>query len=139
MGDMEALFRAALETGTVMEINATTERLGLNDTHVLGAKELGVPLVISTDSHSQGHLEKLRYGVAMARRGWCEARHILNTMPLGDFMSFIKTPKPERMRVFVGRGGQDVSWATQDDTNAHSGYHLTLYPSLPAGREGNKK
>jgi DNA polymerase (family 10) len=103
--DMEALYRAAAETGTAMEINASPERLDLNDTHVMRAKELGVPLVISTDSHSTGGLEKLRYGVAMARRGWCEAKHILNTMPLEDFMRIIKTPKPERMRVFRKKMG----------------------------------
>jgi len=103
--DMEALFRAAVETGTAMEINASPERLDLNDTHVMRAKELGAPLVISTDSHSTGSLEKLRYGVAVARRWWCEARHILNTLPLEDFMAFIKTPKPERMRVFNQRLG----------------------------------
>jgi len=50
-------------------------------------------------------LEKLRYGVAMARRGRCEPKHILNTLPLDDFMAFIKTPKPERMRVFARRWG----------------------------------
>jgi DNA polymerase (family 10) len=103
--DMEALYRAAVETGTAMEINASPERLDLNDIHIMRAKDLGVPLVISTDSHSTGGLEKLRYGVAMARRGWCEARHILNTMPLEDFMSFIKTPKPERIKLFAQRRG----------------------------------
>ena len=102
--DMEALFQAALETGTAMEINGAPERLDLKDTHALRAKELGVPLVISTDSHSYTHLDKMRFGVAVARRGWCEAKDILNTMPLEGFLSFLRTPKPQRINVFAARG-----------------------------------
>lgn len=101
--DMEALLQAALETGTAMEINSSPERLDLKDTHVLRARELGVPLVISTDSHSSGYLDKLRFGVAVARRGWCEPKHIVNTMPLKEFMAFIKAPKSERIHIFAGR------------------------------------
>ncbi|MFB3092178.1 MAG: PHP domain-containing protein, partial [Dehalococcoidia bacterium] len=101
--DMEALLQAALETGTAMEINSSPERLDLKDTHVLRARELGVPLVISTDSHSSGYMDKLRFGVAVARRGWCEPKHIVNTMPLEEFMAFIKAPKSERIHIFAGR------------------------------------
>ena len=87
--DMEALFRIAAETGTALEINASPERLDLRDTHVLRAKELNVPLIISTDAHAADHLRKMRFGVAVARRGWCEAQHILNTRPLEEFLAFI--------------------------------------------------
>ena len=103
--DLEALFHAALETGTAMEINSSPERLDLKDTYVLRAKELGVPLVISTDSHSSGYLEKMRFGVAVARRGWCETRHILNTLPLEQFMAYIEAPKAKRMELFARRNG----------------------------------
>ena len=101
--DMEALFRAALETGTAMEINGAPERLDLKDTHALRAKEIGVPLVISTDSHAYTNLDKMCFGVAVARRGWCEAKHIVNTLPLEEFLAFIRTPKPRRMNVLAGR------------------------------------
>ena len=95
--DMEAVFKAALETGTVLEINGAPERLDLKDTHVLRARELGVPLVVNADSHSFSHLEQVRYGVAVARRGWCESKHIVNTLPLDEFLGFIATPKAERI------------------------------------------
>ena len=98
--DMEALFRAAVDTGTAMEINASPNRLDLKDTHVFRARELGVPLVISTDSHTADNLEMMRFGVAVARRGWCEAKHILNTRPLNDFLAFLREKKPQRMKVF---------------------------------------
>ncbi len=101
--DMEALLQAALETGTSMEINSSPERLDLKDTHVLRARELGVPLVISTDSHSPDYLDKLRFGVGVARRGWCEPRHILNTLPLEQFMEYIRAPKSARISLFNRR------------------------------------
>ena len=79
--DIEALLRAARETGTAMEINSAPERMDLKDSHAYRAREWGVPLVISTDSHRHSGLAQRRFGVAIARRAWCESRHILNTMP----------------------------------------------------------
>ena len=98
--DLEALLRAARDTGTAMEINSSPERLDLKDTHAYRARELGVPLVINTDSHHYAHLGKRRFGVAVARRAWCESQHILNTLPLDQFLAYIRTPKPDRIRVF---------------------------------------
>ena len=100
--DMEALLLAAAETGTAMEVNASPWRLDLKDTHITRARELGVPLIINTDSHAVEEPEGMRFGVAIARRGWCEAHHVLNTMPLERFQVFLSTPKPQRMRVFAG-------------------------------------
>jgi len=87
--DMEELFKVALRTGTALEINAQPSRLDLKDIHVRRAKELGIPLVISTDSHSTEQLDNMRLGVAVARRGWCEVEHILNTRPLEEFMALL--------------------------------------------------
>ena len=98
--DLEAVLHAARETGTALEINASPERLDLKDTHAYRARELGVPLVINTDSHHHAHLDKKRYGVAVARRAWCEPQHILNTFPREQFLEFIRTPKPDRLKVF---------------------------------------
>lgn len=98
--DLEAVLQAARDTGTALEINASPERLDLKDTHAYRARELGVPLVISTDSHHHSQLSGGRFGVAVARRAWCEPRHVLNTLPLEQFLRFIQTPKPDRISVF---------------------------------------
>ena len=98
--DLEAVLRAARDTGTALEINASPARLDLKDTHAYRARELGVPLVISTDAHHHTELFGGRFGVAVARRAWCEPRHILNTLPLEHFLRFIGTPKPQRIGVF---------------------------------------
>ena len=99
--DFDALFKAAADTGTALEINASPSRLDLKDTHVYRARELGVPLVISTDAHTVESLNHMRYGAAIARRGWCESKHILNAMSLTDFTSFLQSKKPQRTKVFV--------------------------------------
>ncbi|MFC1923910.1 DNA polymerase/3'-5' exonuclease PolX [Chloroflexota bacterium] len=88
--DMQAILKAAAQTGTVLEINAMTERLDLKDAHIFRARELGVKLAINTDAHSTEHLSYMKFGVGIARRGWCEADHILNTMPLEALLAALK-------------------------------------------------
>ena len=101
--DLEAVLQAARDTGTALEINASPERLDLRDTHAYRAREMGIPLVINTDSHHHTHLDKRRFGVAVARRAWCRPEDILNTMSRVEFLKFIMTPKPKRLNVFDAR------------------------------------
>ena len=104
--DLEAVLQAARDTGTALEINASPERLDLRDTHAYRAREMGIPLVINTDSHHHTHLDKRRFGVAVARRAWCRPEDILNTMSREELLKFIRTPKPKRLNVFdVRRNG----------------------------------
>jgi DNA polymerase (family 10) len=82
--DMEAILRAARRNGVAMEINSFPDRLDLRDQHVRMCKDLGVKLVVSTDSHHTRHLENLKYGVTTARRGWLEKSDVLNTLPVDE-------------------------------------------------------
>jgi DNA polymerase (family 10) len=88
--DMEAIFQAALRTNTTLEINAMPSRLDLKDIHTYRARELGVKLIISTDTHSTDHLEFMRFGVGVARRGWCQAQEILNAKPLEEVIAYLR-------------------------------------------------
>ena len=101
--DLEAVLQSARDTGTALEVNAAPERLDLRDSHAYQARELGVPLVINTDSHDHTHIGKFRFGVAVARRAWCCPEDILNTMSRSDFLEYIRTPKPKRIAVFDRR------------------------------------
>lgn len=85
--DMEAIFRAAARTGTALEINCMPDRLDLKDIHIFRARELGVRLALGTDAHSTEHLRYSRFGVGMARRGWCEARHIMNSLSADELLT----------------------------------------------------
>ena len=87
--DYEAIFRAAAETGTALEINGSLERLDLKDAHISRARELGAALVINTDAHTTEGLGNMKYGVSQARRGWCEKGDIVNCMGVDEFMAWL--------------------------------------------------
>lgn len=88
--DMEAVFWAAARTNTILEINAVPSRLDLKDIHAYRAREIGVKLVINTDAHNAEHLSFMRFGVGVAKRGWCQAQDMLNTKPLGEIITCLK-------------------------------------------------
>jgi DNA polymerase (family 10) len=92
--DLEEVFRVAARTGTVLEINSFPERLDLVDTHARRAKDLGVTLVVNTDAHAPVHYENMRYGVAMARRGWAEQENVLNTLPFDELRRRLRRAAP---------------------------------------------
>jgi DNA polymerase (family X) len=77
--DLERVVEAARERGCYLEVNAQPERLDLTDVHCLMAKQGGVKVAISTDSHSITSLDAMRYGVDQARRGWLTPDDVLNT------------------------------------------------------------
>ena len=87
--DLETVFRAAAAHSKIMEINAMPERLDLRDTHAFRARQLGVKLAVGTDTHSVAHLALMRFGVGVARRAWCEPKHILNTLPLEELLAIL--------------------------------------------------
>jgi DNA polymerase (family 10) len=78
--DMEAIFRETARRGIAMEINAYPMRLDLSDHHAKMAKEHGIPLVVSTDTHVAANLDFMAYGVGIARRGWIGKEDVLNTL-----------------------------------------------------------
>jgi DNA polymerase/3'-5' exonuclease PolX len=41
-------------------------------------------IAVGTDAHSSSDLALMDYGVAVARRGWCSAENILNTLNLTE-------------------------------------------------------
>jgi DNA polymerase (family 10) len=88
--DIAAVLREAARCGVAMEVNAYPLRLDLNDIHVRMAKDLGVPLVISTDTHVMTQLDQMAYGVAVARRGWAERGDVLNTLPVEKLLLRIR-------------------------------------------------
>ena len=50
--DIESVLQAAREHGKMMELNAHPARLDLDDVHCAAARQIGIPIVISTDAHS---------------------------------------------------------------------------------------
>jgi DNA polymerase (family 10) len=88
--DLDKIMQAAKERGCVLELNAQPERMELDDVHCLQAKNRGVKIVISTDSHSTSQLDNMKFGVFQARRGWLEAKDVINTHSLKELQRLLK-------------------------------------------------
>lgn len=88
--DMDAIIRAAVERGVLLEINAQPERLDLDDVLIRAARDAGAHLVISSDAHRSEELAVVRYGIDQARRGWCEPRHVANTRSLDELRKLLR-------------------------------------------------
>jgi DNA polymerase (family X) len=88
--DIDAVLKAATQKKVAMELNAYPDRLDLNDRHLRLAKEHGVKVVISTDSHHTSHMDKIRFGILQARRAWLTKEDVLNTWPVHKFAKAMK-------------------------------------------------
>lgn len=88
--DVAAAMQAALETGTLLEVDGAPERMDLDEVHVRRLKELGLKTIIDSDAHHPDHFGALDYGVGNARRGWAEASDVLNTLPWTKMKKFLK-------------------------------------------------
>jgi DNA polymerase (family 10) len=88
--DMDAVLAAAAETGVALEINAHPSRLDLDDVYARRAKDLGIPISINTDAHSEADLDMLPYGVATARRAWLEPKDVINCWTKDKLLKWLK-------------------------------------------------
>jgi DNA polymerase (family 10) len=91
--DMEQVLSVAAETGTAIEINAYPLRLDLNDIYARKAKEMGIPMVISTDTHIATQYAYVTYGVAVARRAWLEKKDVINTREIRALKKYMAIKK----------------------------------------------
>ncbi len=88
--DFDEILKVAKETGAILEINASPYRLDLKDANIRRAKQIGVKMIINTDSHQEEQMYFMEYGVSQARRGWAEKGDIINTQPLKKLLEFFK-------------------------------------------------
>lgn len=88
--DLNQVMETAKKYGKALEINAYYKRLDLNDINTKACVERGIPLIVGTDAHFIDQMEYLRYGVAVARRGWCTKENLLNTLEYEDFLKWLK-------------------------------------------------
>ena len=88
--DLDKVIAACAETGTALEINCFYDRLDLSDINCRKAKDAGVMIAISTDAHHTDQMWMMELGVGIARRGWLEARDVINTLPLDKLMAVCK-------------------------------------------------
>ena len=95
--DMAAVVQAAARTHTLLEVNASWQRLDLKDEHVRLAREAGAMLTINTDAHHTDQLNLMRFGVTTARRGRATKSEVANCWTLSALRKWVaKKRSPAR-------------------------------------------
>lgn len=95
--DFEAVYAAAAETGTALEIDGAPGHLDLDGAHAREAVGAGVTVSIDSDCHRAQALDRqMLMGIGTARRGWVEPRHVLNARPLAEVRAFITAKRTRR-------------------------------------------
>jgi DNA polymerase (family 10) len=82
--DFEAVLEAAVQTGTMLEINANPARRDIDELRARAAAAAGAAIVIDTDAHRPETFALARYGIATARRAWLTAAEVANTLPWAE-------------------------------------------------------
>ena len=94
--NVEDLIATAARFGVALEINCQVDRLDLSDADARLARDRGVKLIISTDSHSPTSFELLHWGILVARRAWARPDDVLNTLPVEELrQSLRRHARPE--------------------------------------------
>lgn len=88
--DVEQILDVIAESRAAIEINGDPWRLDLEPRWVREARKRRIKFVISVDAHSTGALNNLKYGVAMARRGWLRKSEVLNTLGTKAFTNAVR-------------------------------------------------
>lgn len=88
--EYEKIFKKASDTGTVLEINSQYLRFDLQDEQIREAKRWKCTFAINSDAHSVKSLWMMELGVRWARRGWAEAKDVVNTLPLEKLKKALK-------------------------------------------------
>lgn len=88
--DIDAVVACAKTTGTILEIDASPDRLDLRDEYIRKCVDAGVNMSIDSDAHSLEHFSVLEFGIAQARRGWATRNAIVNSLPCDEMLARLK-------------------------------------------------
>jgi len=88
--DVLRILDVIAESRAAIEINGDPYRLDLEPRWLREARKRKIKFVISTDAHSVKAMNNVKFGVAMARRGWVRRREVLNTLNTPAFMKAVR-------------------------------------------------
>ena len=89
--DADAVFDAAAETGTALEINCSLNRLDLAAPLLRRAVETsGAMFAISTDAHHTSDYANVQWGIAQARKGWVPRERVINSRDVASFLEGVE-------------------------------------------------
>ncbi len=96
--DLFRVLDAAIEEGVAVEINAHPMRLDLDTAALRYGIPKGMKTSIDPDAHETAGLDDVRWGVGVARRGWCTADDVLNAWPLERLLRWFEERKRRARR-----------------------------------------
>ncbi len=88
--DIDGIIKTAKETGTVLEIDGSPDRLDLKDDYIRKCVEAGVKMSVDSDAHGKEQYRFTQYGIAQARRGWATKKDIINCWPADTMLNMLK-------------------------------------------------
>jgi DNA polymerase (family X) len=77
--DLDAVFDAAEQTGTALEINGALPRLDLSVEALRRARSRELPLVLTSDAHHERELTRIRFAALNAERAAIPPERVVNT------------------------------------------------------------
>jgi DNA polymerase (family 10) len=87
--DFERIVEHASSRGCFFELNCSPDRLDVSAENARLVREAGIKLTISTDSHSTGEYQTIRYGIEQARRAGLAKEDVLNCQPLNALFKLL--------------------------------------------------
>ena len=88
--DLDQVLARAAQRGIAVEVNADPHRLDLDWRLVRQARDAGVAVSIGADAHSVTGMDNVEIGLGVARKGWIEARQVLNARDAAAFLAFAR-------------------------------------------------
>ncbi|MDK2806272.1 MAG: polymerase [Thermoanaerobacterium sp.] len=88
--DVYKVIDSAAEYGKIIEINSSPYRLDLDWRYIKYAKEKGVKFAICPDAHRIEGLDDMKYGIGIARKGWLEAKDVINTYDFDELNKILR-------------------------------------------------
>ncbi|OXT09129.1 histidinol-phosphatase [Thermoanaerobacterium thermosaccharolyticum] len=88
--DIYKIIDVSAEYGKIIEINASPYRLDIDWRYIKYAKEKGVKFAICPDAHRIEGLDDIKYGIGIARKGWLEAKDVINTYDFDELNKILR-------------------------------------------------
>ncbi len=88
--DVNAVIERAAEAGIAVELNCDPHRLDLDWRWLQVARTRGATVELGPDAHSPESLSYIEFGVQVARKGWLEARDVLNARSAEEVLQFAR-------------------------------------------------
>jgi DNA polymerase (family 10) len=95
--DLDAIFAGATSTGTAHEINGALPRLDLPLDWLRRAQGRDVTLLLTSDAHDAGELERVRFAALHAERAWTDPGKVANTWPADRLLAWVAAGKSPGM------------------------------------------